>query len=156
MRQRWFDRNRMHLVDFQQQRWNDPRWQMEYPTKPKNTTLINGSRASHWLHSCWKYFCQQWQCWSILCWRGKKTGRCFMAFADALDRAPVSLMHDENTPPNTNASSNKDTFSNTETPLLQVNPHRPTFLHLSPKICLKDLKGICRLVRQGITVYSNI
>ena len=79
-----------------------------------------------------------------------------MAFADALDRAPVSLMHDENTPPNTNASSNKDTFSNTETPLLQVNPHRPTFLHLSPKICLKDLKGICRLVRQGITVYSNI
>ena len=79
-----------------------------------------------------------------------------MAFADALDGAPVSLMHDENTPPNTNASSNKDTFSNTETPLLQVNPHRPTFLHLSPKICLKDLKGICRLVRQRITVYSNI
>ena len=37
-----------------------------------------------------------------------------------------------------------------------VNPHRPTFLHLSPKICLKDLKGICRLVRQRITVYRNI
>ena len=45
-----------------------------------------------------------------------------MAFADALDRAPVSLMHDENTPPNTNASSNKDTFSNTETPLLSKSP----------------------------------
>ena len=45
-----------------------------------------------------------------------------MAFADALDRAPVSLMHDENTPPNTNASSNKDTFSNTETPLLSQSP----------------------------------
>ena len=45
-----------------------------------------------------------------------------MAFADALDGAPVSLMHDENTPPNTNASSNKDTFSNTETPLLSKSP----------------------------------
>ena len=45
-----------------------------------------------------------------------------MAFVDALDRAPVSLMHDENTPPNTNASSNKDTFSNTETPLLSKSP----------------------------------
>ena len=79
-----------------------------------------------------------------------------MAFADALDGAPVSLMHDENTPPNTNASSNKDTFSNTETPLLQVNPHRPTFLHLSPKICLKDLKGICRLVRHRELQYTAI
>ena len=37
-----------------------------------------------------------------------------------------------------------------------VNPQRPTFLHLSPKICLKDLKGICRLVRQRIAKCSNI
>ena len=41
-----------------------------------------------------------------------------MAFADALDRAPVSLMHDENAPPNTNAPSNK----NTKTPLLSKSP----------------------------------
>ena len=41
-----------------------------------------------------------------------------MAFADALDGEPVSLMHDENAPPNTNAPSNRNTFSNTKTPLL--------------------------------------
>jgi len=79
-----------------------------------------------------------------------------MAFADALDGEPVSLMHDENTHLQIQIHLQIKIRSQMLKRRCSVNPQRPTFLHLSPKICLKDLKGICRLVRQRIAKCSNI